>query len=120
VSTDDIGQDLPSAHAKAQDRPGPSSPGTGDLPEPARRAAEAAYRNWRIGDDGEGRLHAALVAAAPLIRAEAEAQLAAIEALCREPSHVLLKGTDAGIEGTDYVRADAILAITGTGRDAHE
>lgn len=33
-----------------------------DLPQEARKAAEAAYRNWRIGDDGEGRLHAALVA----------------------------------------------------------
>jgi hypothetical protein len=33
-----------------------------DLPDHARRAAVAAYRGWRIGDDGEGRLHAALVA----------------------------------------------------------
>lgn len=41
------------------------------LPAPARRAAEAAYRNWRIGGQFEGRLHAALEAAAPLIR-EAE------------------------------------------------
>ena len=40
-----------------------------DLPQDARAAAEAAYRNWRVGDDGEGRLHAALAAAAPLIRA---------------------------------------------------
>lgn len=44
----------------------------------------------------------------------AEAKLAGIGHLCREPSHVLLRGTDAGIEGTDYVRADAILAIIGT------
>lgn len=41
------------------------------LPAPARKAAEAAYRNWRIGGQFEGRLHAALEAAAPLIR-EAE------------------------------------------------
>lgn len=42
-----------------------------DLPQNARKAAEAAYRNWRIGGQFEGRLHAALEAAAPLIR-EAE------------------------------------------------
>lgn len=34
----------------------------GTLPVPARKAAEAAYRNWHIGDEGEGRLHAALLA----------------------------------------------------------
>lgn len=41
-----------------------------DLPEAAWLEAGAAYRSWRIGDDGEGRLHAALVRAAPLIRAD--------------------------------------------------
>jgi hypothetical protein len=49
-----------------------------DLPQDARAAAEAAYRNWRIGDDGEGRLHAALVAAAPLIVAAERERIAAM------------------------------------------
>jgi hypothetical protein len=70
VTADDTRPDLPGGHGHAQGRRGPSSPGAGDLPAPARRAAEAAYRNWRIGDDGEGRLHAALVVAASLIRAD--------------------------------------------------
>ena len=54
------------------------------LPPAAWEKAREAYRAWRIGDGGEGRLHAALLAAAPLIRAEAEAKLAEITALCRD------------------------------------
>lgn len=48
------------------------------LPEPAREAAYRAYRCWRIGDDGDGRLHAALVAAEPLIRAAERERLGVI------------------------------------------
>lgn len=58
--------------------------GGGDIPERAREAAYRAYRGWRIGDDGEGRLHAALVAAAPLIRAAERERAEAAEAKLAE------------------------------------
>jgi len=75
------------------------------LPPDAWEAAREAYRGWRIGDPGEGGLHAALLAAAPLIRAEAEVKLAEVRS-------VLLEGG----QGDATARCRAI-AIVGTGEE---
>lgn len=51
--------------------------GAPEEPHPgARQAAEAAYLNWRIGDDGEGGLHAALLAYVAAAQADADQSLA--------------------------------------------
>jgi hypothetical protein len=85
------------------------------LPRDARKAAEAAYRDWRIGDDGEGRLHAALVAYDRALASEpwreraeaAEAKLAAIAEYVRSRPSWVVDPVESRL------RKDSILAIIG-------
>lgn len=82
-----------------------SGPGATGLPDGAYEAADEAFENRGVTHlDGRDELEAALLAAAPLIRADAEAKLAAIKALCGE-----------GAPAVAVDRIEAILRDEGAG-----